>query len=161
VGLPQVKLGWIAIDGPGRLVAEAVHRLELICDTYLSVSTPVQAAAERLLAEGAVVRERILGRVRGNEAALRRVVDEFPSVEALGTDAGWSAVLRVPATRSEEDLVVELLARDGVLVHPGFFFDFPHEAFVVLSLLPDPARFLDGVRRLVRRAVSPPAASAS
>jgi hypothetical protein len=88
-------------------------------------------------------------------------VDEFPSVEALGTDAGWSAVLRVPATRSEEDLVVELLARDGVLVHPGFFFDFPHEAFVVLSLLPDPARFLDGVRRLVRRAVSPPSASAS
>jgi aspartate/methionine/tyrosine aminotransferase len=161
VGLPQVKLGWIAIDGPDRLLAEALHRLELICDTYLSVSTPVQAAAGRLLAEGAVVRERILGRVRGNDATLRRAVEEFPSIEALGTDAGWSAVLRVPATRSEEDLVVELLARDGVLVHPGFFFDFPHEAFVVLSLLPDPARFLDGVRRLVRRAVSPPSASAS
>jgi aspartate/methionine/tyrosine aminotransferase len=161
VGLPQVKLGWIAIDGPDRLLAEALHRLELICDTYLSVSTPVQAAAGRLLAEGAVVRERILGRVRANEATLRRAVEECPSIEALGTDAGWSAVLRVPATRSEEDLVVELLARDGVLVHPGFFFDFPHEAFVVLSLLPDPARFLDGVRRLVRRAVSPPSASAS
>jgi aspartate/methionine/tyrosine aminotransferase len=159
VGLPQVKLGWIVVDGPDPLVAEAVQRLELICDTYLSVSTPIQVAVERLLAEGAVVRQRILDRVRTNDAALRRLVEGFPSVETLAAEAGWSAVVRVPATRSEEDLVVELLARDGVLVHPGFFFDFPHEAFLVVSLLPDPAQFLEGMRRVIHRAVSPPAPS--
>ena len=149
VGLPQVKLGWIAVDGPDALVHDALQRLELICDTYLSVSTPVQVAAARLLADGAVVRNRILDRVRTNDAALRALASRFPSIEPLHADAGWSAVLRVPATRSEEALVMELLERDGVLVHPGFFFDFPHEAFLVLSLLPDPALFAEGVRRLL------------
>ena len=149
VGLPQVKLGWIAVDGPDPLVHDALQRLELICDTYLSVSTPVQVAAARLLADGAVVRNRILDRVRTNDAALRALASRFPSIEPLHADAGWSAVLRVPATRSEEALVMELLERDGVLVHPGFFFDFAHEAFLVLSLLPDPALFAEGVRRLL------------
>jgi alanine-synthesizing transaminase len=152
VGLPQVKLGWIAVDGPDDLIAAALQRLELICDTYLSVSTPVQVAASRLLTDGAVVRDRILERVRANDATLRRFVTPFPSIEALRADGGWSAVLRVPATRSEEELVLELLERDGVLVHPGFFFDFPHEAFLVVSLLPDPAVFAEGVRRVLDRA---------
>jgi alanine-synthesizing transaminase len=152
VGLPQVKLGWIAVDGPEPLVHDALQRLELICDTYLSVSTPVQVAAARLLSDGAVVRDRILDRVRTNDAALRALARDFPSVDALQADAGWSAVLRVPATRSEEGLALELLERDGVVVHPGFFFDFPHEAFLVLSLLPEPAVFSEGVRRLLARA---------
>lgn len=152
IGLPQVKLGWIAVDGPDDLIAAALQRLELICDTYLSVSTPVQVAASRLLTDGAVVRDRILERVRANDATLRRFVIPFPSIEALRADGGWSAVLRVPATRSEEELVLELLERDGVLVHPGFFFDFPHEAFLVVSLLPDPAVFAEGVRRVLDRA---------
>jgi alanine-synthesizing transaminase len=152
VGLPQVKLGWIVVDGPDDLVAAALQRLELICDTYLSVSTPVQIAASRLLTDGAVVRERILERVRANDATLRRIVSSVPSIEALTADGGWSGVLRVPATRSEEELVLELLERDGVLVHPGFFFDFPHEAFLVVSLLVEPAVFAEGVGRLVARA---------
>ena len=152
VGLPQVKLGWILVDGPDDLVAAALQRLELICDTYLSVSTPVQIAASRLLTDGAVVRERILERVRANDATLRRIVATVPSIEALNADGGWSAVLRVPATRSEEELVLELLERDGVLVHPGFFFDFSHEAFLVVSLLVEPAVFAEGVGRLVARA---------
>lgn len=152
VGLPQVKLGWIAVDGPDDLIAAALQRLELICDTYLSVSTPVQVAVSRLLTDGAVVRDHILERVRANDATLRRFVTPFPSIEALRADGGWSAVLRVPATRSEEELVLELLERDGVLVHPGFFFDFPHEAFLVVSLLPDPAVFAEGVRRVLDRA---------
>ncbi len=151
VGLPQVKLGWILVDGPDDLVAAALHRLELICDTYLSVSTPVQIAASRLLTDGGVVRERILARVRANDATLRRIVSSVPSIEALHADGGWSAVLRVPATRSEEALVLELLERDQVLVHPGFFFDFAHEAFLVVSLLVDPAVFAEGVSRLVAR----------
>jgi alanine-synthesizing transaminase len=152
VGLPQVKLGWILVDGPDDLVAAALQRLELICDTYLSVSTPVQIAASRLLTDGVVVRERILARVRANDATLRQIVSSVPSIEALNADGGWSAVLRVPATRSEEDLVLELLERDGVLVHPGFFFDFPHEAYLVVSLLVEPAAFAEGVSRLLARA---------
>jgi aspartate/methionine/tyrosine aminotransferase len=154
IGLPQVKLGWIALDGPADLVAEALDRLELIADTYLSVSTPVQIAARRLLASGAAVRASILDRVRANDAALRRLASPRPSVTVLPVEAGWSAVLRVPATRSEEDLAIDLLERDGVAVHPGYFFDFPHEAFVVISLLPEPDTFARGVERLLERAIA-------
>lgn len=151
VGLPQVKLGWIAIDGPEAVVGAALERLELICDTYLSVSTPVQVGAAQLLDEGAAVREQIQQRVRTNYATLRAGAAADPSVEVLNADAGWSAVVRIPSTRSEEDFVVDLLERDGVLVHPGFFFDFPHEAFVVVSLLPEPDAFAQGVRLLLER----------
>ena len=151
-GLPGLKLGWMAVDGPADLVAGALERLELICDTYLSVSTPVQAAACDVIRSGAAIRAQIQSRVVGNYRALRRIADAYPSLEVLQADGGWSAVVRVPATRSEEDLVLELLDRDGVLVHPGFFFDFPTEAFVVVSLLPEPARFADGVARVMERA---------
>jgi alanine-synthesizing transaminase len=151
-GLPQVKLGWIAVDGPVALVEEALERLELVCDTYLSVSTPVQVAAPALIAAGAAVRSAILDRIRGNYATLRQLAAARPAIEALHAEGGWSAVLRVPATRPEEELVLELLERDGVMVHPGFFFDFPHEAYLVVSLLPDPAVFLEGVSRMLERA---------
>jgi aspartate/methionine/tyrosine aminotransferase len=150
IGLPQVKLGWMAVDGPDDVVAAALQRLELICDTYLSVSTPVQIAAPRLLADGAGVRQQILERIQSNDAVLRRLAVAVPAVEALRVEAGWSAVVRVPAVRSEEELVVGLLEAEGVLVHPGFFFDFPHEAYLVLSLLPPSDLFAEGVRRLLR-----------
>lgn len=149
IGLPQVKLGWMALDGPADLVAEALDRLELIADTYLSVSTPVQVAARRLLRTGAAVRAAILERVRGNYAALRRMAASSSAVTLLPAEAGWSAVLRVPATRTEEDLALELLQRSGVVIHPGYFFDFPHEAFVVISLLPKPDVFARGVTRVL------------
>jgi hypothetical protein len=150
-GLPQVKLGWIAVSGPEELVDRALERLDLICDTYLSVSTPVQVAAPELMARGADVREQILARVRGNYETLGAVAAADPAVEVLRADGGWSAVLRVPATRGEEDLALDLLERGGVVVHPGFFFDFPHEAFLVVSLLPEPRTFADGVRRIMER----------
>jgi alanine-synthesizing transaminase len=151
-GLPQVKLGWIVVDGPEALVRGAIERLELICDTYLSVSTPVQLAAPAFIEAGAEVRASILGRVQRNHLELQRMCGAYPSSEALHCEAGWSAVLRVPATRSEEDLVLELLERDAVLVHPGFFFDFPHEAFLVVSLLPETATFVAGMTRVLERA---------
>ncbi len=151
-GLPQVKLGWMLVDGPDDLVRDALDRLEVICDAYLSVSTPVQVAAPMLIEAGALVRAQILERVRANYRALVAAVARHPAIEVLHADAGWSAVLRVPSTRSEEELVVELLDRDGVLVHPGFFFDFPHEAFIIVSLLPEPPVFADGVRRVLERA---------
>jgi alanine-synthesizing transaminase len=151
-GLPQVKLGWIAVDGPESLVREALDRLELICDTYLSVSTPVQIAAADLIAAGAAIRRQLLARIRSNYAELQRLASLHPSVALLAADAGWSAVVRVPSTRTEEDLVLELVERDGVLVHPGFFFDFPHEAFVVVSLLPEPSAFARGAQIAMERA---------
>lgn len=151
VGLPQVKLGWIALDGPEAMVAEARDRLELIADTYLSVSTPVQVAARRLLRGGVPVRQAILERIRGNYDSLRRAASPSSTVTVLPAEGGWSAVLRVPATRTEEDLVVELLERDQVAVHPGYFFDFAHEAFVVVSLLPAPDVFARGSERLLER----------
>jgi alanine-synthesizing transaminase len=148
-GLPQVKLGWIAVDGPDELVDAALDRLDLICDTYLSVSTPVQVAAPELIARGADVRAQIAARVRGNYRTLRHLAAADPAVDVLDADAGWSAVMRIPSTQSEEDFALDLLHRRGVIVHPGFFFDFPHEAFIVVSLLPEPDAFAEGVRRIL------------
>jgi aspartate/methionine/tyrosine aminotransferase len=140
------------VDGPDALVGAALERLELICDTYLSVATPVQIAAPRLMEQGADVRQRILDRVRTNFDTLRALSARYPSVEVLHGDAGWSAVLRVPSAGTEEDLVLELLERDEVLIHPGFFFDFAHESFLVASLLPEPSVFREGMRRVLERA---------
>jgi aspartate/methionine/tyrosine aminotransferase len=151
IGLPQVKLGWIAVDGPTDLVSEALDRLELIADTYLSVSTPVQVAAPRLLAQGAAIRDAIRARIAANYASLHRLAEGISSVTVLSADGGWSAVLRVPATRSEEDLAIALAEEDSVAVHPGYFFDFPHEAFLVVSLLPESDTFVRGVTRLLER----------
>ena len=148
-GLPQVKLGWMLVDGPAATVQDALERLELIADTYLSVSTPVQVAASRLLADGAVVRERIQRRVVTNLAALRAAVGRVPSLELLHAEGGWSAVLRVPARESEEEIVLALLERLNTLVHPGFFFDFAQEAYLVVSLLPPPGVFADGIARVL------------
>jgi len=151
IALPQVKLGWIALDGPPDLVDEALDRLELICDTYLSVSTPVQVAVRALLDKGASVRRQVLDRLRANEATLRATIDGRSGATVLPTDGGWSAVIRVPATRTEEALVLDLLEQDSVVVHPGYFFDFPHEAFLVVSLLPEPAVFARGARLIQDR----------
>lgn len=150
-GLPQVKLGWIAVSGPGALVEEALDRLSLICDTYLSVSTPVQVAAPALLEASSLVRERILARIRENYRALCSASRSHGAISVLPIDGGWSAVIRVPATRSEETLALDLLEH-GVVVHPGFFFDFPREAYLVVSLLPEPAMFAAGVRTILERA---------
>jgi hypothetical protein len=148
-GLPQVKLGWIAIDGPGELVQSALERLELISDTYLSVATPVQVAAASLIERGAAIRRQIRQRVRANLEVLRRLTEAEPSVELLNADGGWSAVIRVPSTCAEEELVLALLDRCETLVHPGFFFDFAHESFLVLSLLAAPDEFAEGAGRVV------------
>jgi alanine-synthesizing transaminase len=149
--LPQVKLGWMAIDGPEDLVSAALERLELICDTYLSVSTPVQLAADELIASGAGARQQVRERIRGNFATLRDLATRYSSVGVLHVDGGWSAVLRIPARDSEEQVMLDLLTADGVVVHPGFFFDFPHEAFLVVSLLPRPDDFREGMRRVLER----------
>jgi aspartate/methionine/tyrosine aminotransferase len=153
-GLPQVKLGWIAAAGPDALVDAALERLELVCDTYLTVSTPAQLAAAELLQRGAGIRRQIAARVAANYRSLRSAVAGTPSCGALRSDGGWYAVLQVPSLAAEEDLVLELLTADGVLTHPGYFFDFPREAFVVVSLLPEPDVFRAASTRLLRFASS-------
>jgi aspartate/methionine/tyrosine aminotransferase len=148
-GLPQVKLGWIAVSGPDALVASAIERLELVCDTYLSVSTPVQLAAPALLAAGAAIRSQIAARTLANYRALQTSVAAVRSCRLLRSDGGWSAVLQVPSLEPEEDLVLRLLG-DGVLVQPGYFFDFSRESFLVVSLITPPAVFADGIDRILR-----------
>jgi len=149
VGLPQVKLGWMAVGGPDRLVDEALERLELICDSYLAVSTPAQNAVAGILERGAAVRAQIAARVVANYRTLQTMTAGASSCRALPAAGGWYAVLRVPSLEPEEDLVLRLLA-DGVLTHPGYFFDFPRESYLIVSLLPSEAVFADGLSRVLR-----------
>ncbi len=149
-GLPQLKLGWIVVGGSEDVRARALDALELIADSYLSVSTPVQVAATALLARGAIVRDAILSRLRANLATLRRTAADYPAVDVLTCEGGWYAVIRVPSTRTEEDFVLDLLDRQRILVHPGYFFDFPREAYVIVSLLPRPESFADAAARMLQ-----------
>jgi hypothetical protein len=151
LGLPQLKLGWMVAAGPDELVRPALERLELICDTYLSVATPVQAGLPALLTGGAAIRTAIRDRVTRNYRALVTAAPRYPSVDVLPAEGGWYAVIQVPAMQSEESLVLQLLEHDRVLVHPGYFFDFPREAFLVLSLLPRPEVFDRAVSRVLQR----------
>lgn len=155
VGLPQVKLGWIGVAGPDALVDRALERLELVCDTYLSVSTPAQAAAAQLLRRGVAVRSQIQARVVGNYRQLAALAAAAPASSVLRAEGGWYAVLQLPSFRSEEDLAVDLVEHDNVLVHPGYFFDFPRECYVVVSLIVPEATFAAGVARVLHRGVSP------
>jgi aspartate/methionine/tyrosine aminotransferase len=155
LGLPQVKLGWTVVGGPPAERAAALERLELIADTFLSVSTPVQVAAPDLLARGRVVRDAIHARVRNNLAAARHLGANHPACSVLPVEGGWSAVVRVPATRGEESLMLELLAGEHILVHPGYFFDFEQEAFLVVSLLVPESDFADAFARTLRFAEAP------
>ncbi|MDE2905556.1 MAG: pyridoxal phosphate-dependent aminotransferase, partial [Acidobacteriota bacterium] len=156
VGLPQVKLGWIIATGTGAEADAAMDALDLVLDTYLSVSTPVQLAAGPLLAAGASVTAQIQARIAANHRALVRLVAEHPAGGLLRTEGGWYAVIRVPAIESEETLALRLLEQDHVLVHPGYFFDFPRETFLVTSLLPEPKRFEAAMTRLLQSAAVGP-----
>jgi len=149
-GLPQVKLGWAIVGGPDTLAVPALGRLELIADTYLSVSTPVQAAAGELLEAGAAIRAQIAARTARNYARLRARTAPPSPCRALRADGGWYGVVRVPSMEAEEDLVIHLLESRGVLVHPGYFFDFPHESYVIVSLLAGPGPFDEGLDRILR-----------
>jgi aspartate/methionine/tyrosine aminotransferase len=130
----------------------ALGALELIADSFLSVNTPVQVAAAELLDRAAPIRAAIQHRVRDNFAALRRIAIDFPACEVLRIDGGWSAVIRVPETGGEERFALDLLERERILVHPGYFFDFPREAYVVVSALVRPGPFVDAITRLLRAA---------
>lgn len=147
-GLPQLKVGWIALGGPPALLGETRARLELVADTYLSVNGPAQEALPALLHLGATARAAIQERLRENEACLKATFDARSAVSVLRSDGGWSAILRLPATRTDEDWALALLERGHALTQPGFFFDLEAGVFLVISLLPAPDAFATAVGRL-------------
>jgi aspartate/methionine/tyrosine aminotransferase len=148
--LPQMKLAWTAVGGQEARAAEALGRLEVIADAFLSVGTPVQHAAPALLASRAPVERAIRDRTRANLGWLRAAVGGT-ALSLLDAEGGWYATLQVPKTRSEEEWTLKFLDQDRVHVHPGHFFDFEREAYVVVSLLTEQAPFQEGVRRIVQR----------
>jgi hypothetical protein len=148
--LPQMKLGWIVVSGPEELRREALRRLEVIVDTYLSVSTPVQHAAAVLLEQRRILQPQILNRVRANLAFLDDKL-AGTTVSRLRADGGWYAVLRLPNVKSDERWAIELLEKDGVYVHPGHFFDLAQEGYLVVSLIVRPEVFRAGVTRMLAR----------
>jgi aspartate/methionine/tyrosine aminotransferase len=149
-GLPQMKLGWIAVSGPADLRAEAFEKLEWIADTYLSVSTPVQCAAEALLRAGEQVQMQIRERCATHLSQAREALTGS-CANILAVEGGWYITVQVPRVRSEEEWTLELLARENVLVQPGFFYDFASEAYLVVSLLTAPEVFREGIARLRRQ----------
>ncbi len=144
-GLPHFKLGWIRVSGPSK--KEAIDALELIADNFLSLATPVQVALPDLLRIAPRIRDAIRDRMRANLATLHHELAHVPSARALPVEGGWSAVIRVPRVMSDEELALALLNR-GVVVQPGYFFDFDMEGFVVISLLTREDVFTEGVKRL-------------
>lgn len=144
--LPQVKVAWTLVGGDRRRAEAAVARLEIVADTYLSVSTPAQVALPDLLALAPSVTRRIGERTSGNLAAIRRALAGTPAT-LLRAEGGWSAMIRLPATRTEEDWVLALLDV-GVLVQPGHFYDAEGGPFVVVSLLPAAEELSPGIAAL-------------
>ena len=149
-GLPQMKLGWMVVNGPAALRAKAWENLEWVADTYLSVSTPVQCAAARLLAAGDKVQRQIRERASANLAFARATLAGSPA-NILTVEGGWNITLQVPQIHSEEEWTLKLLERADVLVQPGFFYDFETEAYLVVSLLTAPEIFREGLSRLVQQ----------
>jgi alanine-synthesizing transaminase len=145
-GLPQMKLGWIVANGPGHVAA--LDGLEWIADTFLSVATPVQLALDRLLTATETVREQIRQRAMDNLATARSAFGPTSSCRILHTEGGWYVVIQIPGTRSEEEWTLGLLQDADVLVQPGFFYDFEAEAYLVVSLLTEPAVYQEGIRRI-------------
>jgi aspartate/methionine/tyrosine aminotransferase len=152
--LPQMKLAWLAVSGPPAEVAPAMQRLEVIADTYLSLNAPVQLAAPVLLNQRKTIQPQLLQRVRANIFELDRQLALQKSCTRLEVQGGWYAVLRIPVIRSDEDFAIELLRRSGVLVHPGHFYDFPTDGYLVLSLIGAEEEFRAGVSSVLEFANS-------
>jgi aspartate/methionine/tyrosine aminotransferase len=145
-----MKLAWVASSGPNGMVTEAGARLEIIADTYLSLNAPVQLAAAALLAQRKQIQPILLDRVRANLAELDRQLAGHPACVRLQVEGGWYVVLRVPVLGTDEELAIDLLRKTSVIVHPGHFYDFPSDGYLVLSLIAELATFREGVSRLLR-----------
>ncbi len=143
-----MKLAWTVVSGPESVARTAINRLEIIADTYLSPSMPVQLALPKFLSMRHTLQAQLLDRVSANLSALEIMLRESKSLALLGREGGWYVILRVPVTGTDEDLTIALLERYSVLVHPGHFFNFSREGFLVLSLITSEKQFQEGLRRL-------------
>jgi aspartate/methionine/tyrosine aminotransferase len=148
-GLPQMKLAWLAVSGPEEQNREALARLEVIADTFLSLNAPIQLAARSLLEQRHGFQKQLMERVRKNLAELDFHLGRQKTCARLEVEGGWYAVLRVPATRSDEELAIELLEKQDVYVHPGHFYGFSGDGYLVVSLIAREAEFGEGVRRIL------------
>jgi aspartate/methionine/tyrosine aminotransferase len=148
--LPQMKAAWIATSGPGVNLDPVQARLEVISDTYLSMNAPIQWALPTLLEQRKSVQQQLLDRLLSNLAELDRQLAAQKTCERLIVEGGWYAILRVPVTRTDEELTIDLLRQKSVLVHPGHFYDFPSDGYLVLSLISPQPEFAEGVCRLLR-----------
>jgi alanine-synthesizing transaminase len=148
-GMPQMKLAWIAVSGPAGEKIEALARLEVIADAYLSVGMPVQLAAPALLAMRATFQAQMMARLRANLRELDAQLSAQSECNRLLCEGGWSAVLRIPATQSDEDLAIALLTSAGAYVHPGHFYDFAQSGHAVVSLIVPEDEFAHGIRRVL------------
>jgi alanine-synthesizing transaminase len=147
--LPQMKVAWVVTSGPRELAAEAMGRLEVIADTYLSMNAPMQWAVPALLEQRVSVQRQLLERVQVNLAELDRQLAGQQACSRLDVEGGWYAVMRVPVTRSDEELAIELVREKAVVVHPGHFYDFPGDGYLVLSLITCEAEFAEGIGRVL------------
>ena len=148
--LPQMKLAWIVTSGPPQPAQTARERLEVIADTYLSLSTPLQLSLPRLLEQRQSIGPQLLQRIAANLGELDAQLARQKSCARLDLEGGWYAVLRVPVTASDEDLAIALLQRRSVLVHPGHFYDFPADGYLVLSLITPVESFREGLQRILQ-----------
>ncbi|UCF95275.1 MAG: aminotransferase class I/II-fold pyridoxal phosphate-dependent enzyme, partial [Desulfobacterales bacterium] len=151
VALPQVKLGWIVVCGDPGPVQAAQARLEMMLDFYLALATPVQHAAGRLLGRREGIQRQILARIAANSRFLETQIRRTSNSRVLRREGGWYAVIEIADEVGDEDRVLQLLEHDNTLVHPGFFYEFQREGFVVVSLLPPVETFCAGISRLVTR----------
>ncbi len=149
--LPQMKVAWIITSGPGDQVVAAMARLEVIADTYLSMNAPVQWALPALLELRKDIQRQLLERVRANLTELDRQLAEQKACQRLDVEGGWYAVLRVPVTQPDEELAIQLAREKSVLVHPGHFYDFPSDGYLVLSLITPTGEFAQGVGGVLAR----------
>jgi aspartate/methionine/tyrosine aminotransferase len=142
-----MKVAWIVTSGPAALVQAAQSRLEVIADTYLSMNAPIQWATPTLLEQRKSIRQQLLDRVLANLKELDRQLAAQKTCRRLDVEGGWYAVLRVPVTQTDEELAVALLREKSVLVHPGHFYDFPSDGYLVLSLIALEPEFAEGISR--------------
>jgi len=150
-GLPQVKLAWIVVNGAPALSAATLSRLEMMLDFYLSASAPVQHAAQRLLQQRQMIQRQIFSRIASNMGFLEEQIAKTSNIRSLIREGGWYAVIEISDAVSDEDRAVQLLDQDNTLVHPGYFYDFHRDGFLVVSLLPPVEVFRDGITRLIAR----------
>ncbi|MBI3194152.1 MAG: pyridoxal phosphate-dependent aminotransferase [Ignavibacteriae bacterium] len=147
-GLPQMKLGWFVVTGSGLQVTETEERLEILCDTFLSVNTPVQVALPRLLQSGENIRQQICKRITTNYTFLQSLSHHHSLITTYQSDGGWYGILRAPQTQTDEEWAIELLEKRNVHLYPGYFFDFQTEGNLVVSLLVEEDTFKLGIKEI-------------